>query len=249
MSRLCIRVALNDHPTDPALTPLRTNVGDVVELVNDDHKFSYCEENNGQYRMVDVPGVAQENLTHLKDHIEDKDGQMIQRRRLAVDHNADWGVPPIPDEAISSSMFRDQYLKDVDTADRALTTALEPQRYANFLKGDAEGKARVAAKLTDAALLETDPKALQDALAKAADAQASADKAATLVAPAQDAADLAVPEVEKAQAALQDAKDISAAWVPDPIFVDYEVAALAAVAAITFEKPLFVPAADPVAVV
>lgn len=65
MARLCVRIAPNEHPTDPALTPMRTQIGDVVVVVPDEHVFSFAEMNNGQYRIIDVPGVAESDLAHL----------------------------------------------------------------------------------------------------------------------------------------------------------------------------------------
>lgn len=85
MATLCIRITPNDHPTDPSLTPLRTNEGDVVCLVDDDHVFSVAELNCGQYKMLDVPGVPQEELVHLVAHVEDAEGKMVKRRSVGID--------------------------------------------------------------------------------------------------------------------------------------------------------------------
>jgi len=86
MARLCIRVAPNDHPTDPELNKLRTQPGDVVCIVNDDHQFSQGELNCGQYRIIDVPGVPQIELIYLcKQHVDDVEGNPIQRRLWSLD--------------------------------------------------------------------------------------------------------------------------------------------------------------------
>lgn len=85
MARLCIRITNNDHPTDPSLTPRRTNEGDVVCLVDDSHVFSFAELNNGHYRILDVPGVPQEDLGHLVTHAEDAQGRMTKRRTQNLD--------------------------------------------------------------------------------------------------------------------------------------------------------------------
>ena len=85
MARLCIRIQPNEHPTDPSLTPLRTNEGDVVCIVDDSHAFSYAEMNSGQYKILDVPGVTQEELGHLMAHVEDADGKMVKRRTVEID--------------------------------------------------------------------------------------------------------------------------------------------------------------------
>ena len=85
MARLCIRLTNNDHPTDPTLTPLRTNEGDVVCLVDDGHVFSFAELNNGHYKIMDVPDATQEDLVHLVASVEDADGTMVKRRNLEID--------------------------------------------------------------------------------------------------------------------------------------------------------------------
>ena len=85
MARLCIRITNIDHPTVPALTPLRTNEGDVVCLVDDDHVFSVAELTNGHYRILDLPGVPQEELVHLVQHEEDVEGKMTKRRTQGLD--------------------------------------------------------------------------------------------------------------------------------------------------------------------
>lgn len=66
MARLCIRVTANDHPTNAALTPLRMRPGDVVEIKPDGWEWCKGELNCGQYRFIDVPGVAEGDLVHLK---------------------------------------------------------------------------------------------------------------------------------------------------------------------------------------
>jgi hypothetical protein len=85
MARLCIRLTPNDHPTDPTLTPLRTHEGDVVCLVDDDHVFSPTELTCGHYKIVDVPGVTQEDLLYLMAHEEDAEGKMTKRRVVGLD--------------------------------------------------------------------------------------------------------------------------------------------------------------------
>ena len=88
MARLVVRIAPNDHPTDPSLTPLRTLPGDVVEIVEDGHQFSLSELNCGQYRFIDVPRVLSEQFLSLKQPVEDAEGRMIKRRALALDVTA-----------------------------------------------------------------------------------------------------------------------------------------------------------------
>ena len=85
MARLVIRILPNAHPTDPSLTPLRTQEGDVVCLVDDGHVFSFAELNNGHYKILDVPGVPQEELVHLVAAVEDGEGKMIKRRAVELD--------------------------------------------------------------------------------------------------------------------------------------------------------------------
>ena len=81
MARLCIRTAPNGHPTDPQLDLLRTQPGDVVEVVADDHVFSLAERTNGQYRIIDVPGVPASEFLHLKEPLLSADEVTIMRRR------------------------------------------------------------------------------------------------------------------------------------------------------------------------
>ena len=66
MARLLIRTAANNHPTNAALTPLRTRPGDIVEIKPDGWEWRSGELNSGQYRAVDVPGVNESSLVHLK---------------------------------------------------------------------------------------------------------------------------------------------------------------------------------------
>lgn len=93
MARLCIRVAPNAHPTDPTLTPLRTQPGDVVAVVEDGHVFSAGERTSGEYRIIDVPGVAEAALTHLIEHVTDAEGDLARVRRLTL-NAAVLGVGP-----------------------------------------------------------------------------------------------------------------------------------------------------------
>lgn len=88
MARLCIRIAPNNHPTDPSLDVMRTQLGDVVCIVDDGHIFSSAELNSGQYRIVDVPGVSQEELIYLCAHVDDAEGKMIRRRAVTLDADA-----------------------------------------------------------------------------------------------------------------------------------------------------------------
>jgi len=85
MARLCIRIAPNDHPSDANLNVMRTHPGDVVCIVDDGHVFSHAELNCGQYRIIDVPGVSQEELTDLVDAVFAADeSTMLKRRRLTL---------------------------------------------------------------------------------------------------------------------------------------------------------------------
>lgn len=93
MARLCIRIAPNDHPTDPTKTPLRTRPGDVVEIREDDHNWRPGEVLSGQYRFVDVPGPASA-WTYLKDAVLlgevlpefiGREQELYRRRRVSLD--------------------------------------------------------------------------------------------------------------------------------------------------------------------
>lgn len=87
MARLCVRVAPNEN-SDKTLNALRTHEGDVVCIVDDNHQFSFCELNNGQYKIIDVPGVPQEELIYLCEHVEDVEGKMTARRVVKLDEKA-----------------------------------------------------------------------------------------------------------------------------------------------------------------
>lgn len=88
MARLCIRVAPNNHPTDPELDALRTHPGDVVCVVVDGHKFTDAEMNNGHYRIIDMPGVAVESVMHLSEQVHGSEGELIKRRKHTLDVSA-----------------------------------------------------------------------------------------------------------------------------------------------------------------
>lgn len=83
MARLCVRVAPNDHPTDPTLNALRSQPGDVVCVVEDDHQFSAGELNCGQYRFIDVPGPASD-YSNLVDVVTDASGAITAKRARAL---------------------------------------------------------------------------------------------------------------------------------------------------------------------
>jgi hypothetical protein len=85
MARLCIRIAPNDHPTDAALTPLRTRPGDIVEMKEDGWVWRPGELNCGQYRFVDVPGVSEATLAHLMAARFDANGVMTHRKDMTLD--------------------------------------------------------------------------------------------------------------------------------------------------------------------
>lgn len=80
MARLCVRIVPNPNPSDPAMDDLRTQEGDVVFIVDDSHVFSHAELNCGHYRIIDVPGIPQEDLIHLMDSEYEADGKMKNRR-------------------------------------------------------------------------------------------------------------------------------------------------------------------------
>lgn len=85
MARLCIRIAPNNHPTDPSLDVMRTQTGDVVCVVEDGHKWSDPELNCGQYKFIDMPGVPPEKLLYLMEHVEKSDTVIIARRKVSLD--------------------------------------------------------------------------------------------------------------------------------------------------------------------
>lgn len=135
MARLVIRILPNAHPTDPSLTPLRTQEGDVVEIVDDGHAFSFAELNCGHYRMVDVPGVLPEDLEHLRQHVEDSAGKMVKRRKFMVDLQANLTLPPLTDVVHARVDHRDQARQDAIRARHlAEGYANDISRHAHFAK-------------------------------------------------------------------------------------------------------------------
>lgn len=82
MARLCIRILANNHPTDPLLDMLRTQIGDVVSIQEDGHVWSQGELRCGQYRFLDIPGVPQADLISLIESVFDaKDESVLIRVR------------------------------------------------------------------------------------------------------------------------------------------------------------------------
>jgi hypothetical protein len=47
--------------------------------------FSHAELNCGHYKILDVPGVTQEELVHLVASVEDAKGKMVKRRNVQID--------------------------------------------------------------------------------------------------------------------------------------------------------------------
>ena len=86
---LCIRILPNDHPTDPTLTPMRTKLGDVVEIVDGSHVFSAGERNCGQYRFINITDATPEQLVALVepmiDPLDPEGVKIIARRKRSFD--------------------------------------------------------------------------------------------------------------------------------------------------------------------
>lgn len=81
MTRLCIRAVAND--TD---SPLRTQPGDVICMVEDDHVFNAAEM--ALYRIIDLPGVPQEKLVYLMEPLYlagAADETMVAVRKRKID--------------------------------------------------------------------------------------------------------------------------------------------------------------------
>ena len=85
MARVIIRILDNAHPTDAALTLLRTQIGDVISVVDDGHVFSPAELNCGQYRVIDVIGATQEQLTDFVAARVDASGLITRKRDKSID--------------------------------------------------------------------------------------------------------------------------------------------------------------------
>lgn len=85
MARLCIRVLPNNHPTDPSMDLFRTQLGDVVCVVEDSHVFSFGELNCGQYRFIQVSGVTQADMIYLIESIYDAQEKLVRLRKVGFD--------------------------------------------------------------------------------------------------------------------------------------------------------------------
>lgn len=88
MARLCVRIKPNGNNVNPELDKWRTQLGDVVCIVEDGHVFSERELNCGQYRFIDVPGVPVEDLLLLVLPSIDANEQSSSIRDLALDFSA-----------------------------------------------------------------------------------------------------------------------------------------------------------------
>ncbi|MEQ1888643.1 MAG: hypothetical protein ABL951_05615 [Alphaproteobacteria bacterium] len=66
MAILVVLIKENSHP-DPELNKLRCQVNDVVDIVEDDHEFTFGELNSGRYKFVNIPGVLAEEFEHLRE--------------------------------------------------------------------------------------------------------------------------------------------------------------------------------------
>ena len=163
MARLCIRIAPNEHPTDASLNALRTHEGDVVCLVDDTHVFSHAELNNGQYRIIDVPGVPQENLVHLVRHEEGLQGQMTKRRMVKIDLAATPMLPPLTAPILTLIAHRDE----------ALTEARMARRRADEAANDVSRHLSFAQLASRSGLMETENRERENA----AEAQIMVDQA------------------------------------------------------------------------
>ena len=139
MARLCVRILANDHPTDAKLTTMRTQIGDVICIVPDDHQFSKIEMECGSYRIIDVPGIPEDDLVHLCEHLENAEGIMVQRYVRGLDPECDLQLQQLTPDIISKSMFRDCAKKALDQA---------------CVKGD---KATIAEKMQEVEILKADP--------------------------------------------------------------------------------------------
>jgi hypothetical protein len=56
-----------------------------VEILPDTHQFSFCELNNGHYRIIDLPGIPFELMAHLVEERLDAGGVFARRRHLRLD--------------------------------------------------------------------------------------------------------------------------------------------------------------------
>jgi len=87
MARLVVRTQPNPGKT-PEQSLLRTQEGDVVDIVNDGVEIRPGTLNSGHYRIIDLPGIPQEALVHLKAAVFDTEGGLVRRRAKTLDIDA-----------------------------------------------------------------------------------------------------------------------------------------------------------------
>lgn len=91
MARLLVHlhspVPTGDEKYDAHVAANHPRAGDIVSIVEDDHVFSRIEMTNGQYHVIDVPGVAMQDLAHLNEtHVDEKRGVPTGRRVRHLNH-------------------------------------------------------------------------------------------------------------------------------------------------------------------
>ena len=85
MARICIRVLSNNHPIDSSLDLFRTQLGDVVCVQPDGHVWSAAELNCGQYRFIEVPGIAAGVFDYLVIGRFDAEETLLRIRNVGID--------------------------------------------------------------------------------------------------------------------------------------------------------------------
>ncbi len=86
MAILCVRISPNNHPTDKNLDKMRTQIGDVVCIVEDGHVFSESELKCGNYKFINIKDTKQEDLIHLIESDYDEEGNILKLRKKVLNH-------------------------------------------------------------------------------------------------------------------------------------------------------------------
>jgi hypothetical protein len=88
MPKVCIRIVANPNPTDPSMDVLRTQLGDIVCIMEDSHVWSAAELNCGQYKFITVTGATTEELLNLVESVFAADeSTMLKRRKWTLPEN------------------------------------------------------------------------------------------------------------------------------------------------------------------
>ena len=120
MARLYVILVDVSHP-DPLMDADCNKRGDVIAVVEDTHQFSPSEMANREYRIVEVPSVRADALTHLieREQADPRVTRLIQAqgRKLNVDALASLGRRPYSRLEIDSATVVKSPLAVIGVAD------------------------------------------------------------------------------------------------------------------------------------